>query len=38
MGDYRSVSETQDKSTPETQTPGTGSPAGTAGSCRCTRG
>ena len=31
MGDYRSVSETQDKSTPDTQTPGTGSPGGTAG-------
>lgn len=31
MGDYRSVSETQDKSTPETQAPGTGSPAGAAG-------
>ena len=31
MRDYRSVSETQDKSTPETPTPGTDSPAGTAG-------
>ncbi|WP_309979266.1 DUF4245 domain-containing protein [Arthrobacter oryzae] len=31
MRDYGSVSETQDKSTPETPTPGTDSPAGIAG-------
>jgi Protein of unknown function (DUF4245) len=31
MGDYRSVSETQDKSAPETQAAGTGSPDGAAG-------
>ena len=31
MGDHGRVSETQDKSTPETQTPGTGASAGTAG-------
>ena len=32
MGDYRNVSETQDKSTPETQTAPSDTPAGTEGS------